>query len=164
MVETAAGSAVEAGAGSPAEATGGPAGAASTGAGAALDDRYGRSRQKGVDRRIGWVLAAALLLVGLAVLLFGNWQQADAVDARTIGYTINPDRTVEVRFDVSVAPGTPLVCAVEALSPSFAEVGWKAVELEPSEQRTRRVAETLVTTSEATTGHVKSCWVPISAD
>ncbi|WP_416445662.1 DUF4307 domain-containing protein [Leucobacter sp. HNU] len=56
-------------------------------------------------------------------------------------------------------PGTRVACAVEALSPSFATVGWKVVELPESQERTRRFSEELATTYAATAGQVKECWV-----
>ena len=55
--------------------------------------------------------------------------------------------------------GSDLACTLEALSPSFATVGGKVLELEPSQDRTRRFTEEVVTTSRATTGIVRACWI-----
>jgi hypothetical protein len=124
-----------------------------------LDERYGRGRRRRFDRRLGWGAAAVLLLAGLAVLLFSGWQNANTIEFRDLAYSVVDDRTVEIDFEVSAPPGTEVVCALEALSESYAQLGWRVHELPASEQRTRRFSDTLVTTGPATTGVVKSCWV-----
>ncbi|MGK0716359.1 DUF4307 domain-containing protein [Leucobacter sp. W1153] len=124
-----------------------------------IDERYGRRRQRGIDKRVGWILAGVALLTGLAVLLFGGWQDSSRVEFRDLAYSVESDREVSVSFEVTAPPRTELACALEALSPSFATVGWKVLELEPSPDRTRRFTDTLVTTSPATTGIVRSCWI-----
>lgn len=126
---------------------------------ALLDERYGRRRQRGIDRRLGWSVAGAALIVGLAVLLFGGWHSTSSIEFRDLSYDVVDARTVRVDFEVTAPPGSPVACAVEALSPSYATVGWKILELPVSEQRTRRFTETLVTSYEATTGALRSCWV-----
>lgn len=124
-----------------------------------IDERYGRGRQRGIDKRVGWILAAVLLLGGLAVLLFGGWQENSRVEFRDLAYSVKSDREVSVSFEVTAPAGAELACTLEALSTSFATVGWKVFELDPSADRTRRFTETLVTTSPATTGIVRSCWI-----
>jgi len=127
-------------------------------AAAALDERYGRSRQRGVDKRLGWGLAGAALLLGAAVVLFGGWQTSHTVESKVIHYEVQDPQTVLIEFQVSAPAGTPIACALEALSESYSTVGWKVVELPASEQRTRNLSETLATTYAATTGTVRSCW------
>lgn len=124
-----------------------------------IDERYGRGRQRGIDKRVGWILAGVALLSGAAVLLFGGWQQTSQVEFRDLSYSVESDRGVSVSFEVTAPAGAELACTLEALSPSFATVGWKVLELDPSADRTRRFTETLVTTSPATTGIVRSCWI-----
>ncbi|PII84473.1 hypothetical protein BMH32_01665 [Leucobacter sp. OLJS4] len=124
-----------------------------------LEDRYGRGTQRRFDRRFAWIIAGVLLLAGLGVLLFSGWQSGSQVEYRDIGAPHKGGSTVTVRFEVTAAPGTRVACAVEALSPSFATVGWKVVELPVSQERTRRFTEELATTYEATAGQVKECWV-----
>lgn len=124
-----------------------------------LDDRYGRSRQRGIDRRVGWVLAGAALLTGLAVLLFGGWHTSSTLEFRDLSYEVIDAAHVTVDFEVTAPRGSEVACAVEALSPSFATVGWRILELPTSDQRTRRFSETLVTSYEATTGALRSCWL-----
>lgn len=124
-----------------------------------LDERYGRGRGRRIDRRLGWGIAIGLLAAGLAVLLFSGWQAASTIEFRVLAYSVIDDRTVEVDFEVTAPPGSEVVCALEALSESHAQLGWKVHELPVSEQRTRRFTDTLVTTGPATTGIVKSCWI-----
>lgn len=124
-----------------------------------LDERYGRTRQRGIDRRLGWALAGIALLAGLAVVLFGGWQTASSIEFRVLHYEVVDERTVTVDYEVTAPAGARVACAAEALSPSYATVGWSVRELPESDQRTRRFTETLVTTYEATTGTLRSCWV-----
>lgn len=126
---------------------------------ALLDERYGRGRQRGIDRRLGWGIAGAALLLGLVVLLFGGWYSTSSIEFRDLSYDVVDARTVTVDFEVTAPAGAPVACALEALSPSYATVGWKILELPASEQRTRRFSETLVTSYEATTGALRNCWV-----
>jgi len=130
-----------------------------TGAAEALDERYGRTRQRGIDRRLAWTLGGLAVLAGLAVLIFGGWQRSSTVESRILHYRVMDARAVTVDFEVTAEPDAPVACALEALSPSFATVGWKIVELPQDQQRTRRFSETLLTTHGATTGTIRSCWV-----
>lgn len=124
-----------------------------------LDERYGRRRQRGVDARAGWIIAGLAVLGGLVFVIFGGWQQGSTVESRDLAYSVEDDRTVSVSFEVTAPPGSELACTLEALSPSFATVGWKVLELDPSADRTRRFTEEVVTTSRATTGIVRACWI-----
>ncbi|MBN9612811.1 MAG: DUF4307 domain-containing protein [Actinobacteria bacterium] len=123
-----------------------------------LDDRYGRTRRRGVDKRLGWGIAIGALLLGLAVLLFGGWQSSNTVEGKVIHYQVQDPRTVAVDFQVSAPTGTEVACALEALSKSYSTVGWKVVVLPPSDQLTRSISETMAPTYLATTGTVRSCW------
>lgn len=124
-----------------------------------LEERYGRGRQRGIDRRLGWGLAGAGVALGLVLLLFSGWQGASSVEYRDLHYEVIDARTVRVDFEVTAPSGAPVACALEALSTSFATVGWSVIELPVSDQRTRRFSETLITTYEGTTGTLRSCWI-----
>ncbi|CAG7613933.1 DUF4307 domain-containing protein [Leucobacter soli] len=124
-----------------------------------LDERYGRTRQRGIDRRVGWTLASAAVLLGTVVLFFSNWETAAGIEAKVVHYEVRDSRTVALDFDVTAPAGAPVACAIEALSESFATVGWRVLELPPSEQRTRSFTETITTTYPGTTARVHSCWI-----
>jgi hypothetical protein len=136
-------------------------GAAELGETAAIDARYGRTGiRRRRDRLILWILA------GLFVVVFGAWviwagldSVKPVIDARDIGYTINDEHSVSVTFEVSVPTGTATSCAVEALNESFTVVGWKVVDLPPSNQFTRTFTEQLHTSELSNTGLIYRCWL-----
>ena len=124
-----------------------------------LDERYGRRKQHGIDRRIAWIAGGALAALGLLVVFFGGWQTTSTIEYANLAYEVVDDRTVRVDAQITAPPGSQPVCALQALSTSRATVGWKIVELGSSDERTRRFETTLVTASPATTGSVRECWL-----
>ncbi|RZI82980.1 MAG: DUF4307 domain-containing protein [Microbacterium sp.] len=126
---------------------------------ALLDDRYGRTRSRG--RFLGWAVIGA---AALALLVYVAWstiaQSANSVDVDTTGYSHVDERTVSIDFQVTAAPGTTFVCALEAQDEEHGVVGWRVVEYPGSSERTRRLTEEIPTTAPATTGFVTSCWIP----
>ena len=131
----------------------------------ALEDRYGRGKKRGIDRRIAWGAGAVLLLSGLAVLLFGGGLQSSNIEFKVLSYEVDATAaSAMVDFQVSAKPGSEVACAVEALSESYATVGWKVISLPASDSRTQRLTESVVTTYPATTATLRSCWVLDRAD
>ncbi|MCA0380362.1 MAG: DUF4307 domain-containing protein [Actinobacteria bacterium] len=127
---------------------------------ALLDERYGRGRKRSFDKRFAWIAGGALVLAGLAFVLFGGWQQGSDLEFKDLHYSVISDSAVEVDVQVTAAADAEIVCAIEALSESHGTVGWKLVTLPSGDERTRRFESTVVTTSPATTGRVRSCWEP----
>ena len=133
---------------------------AATGAAA---DRYGTSRSKRLDRRLGWGLASVAVLGGLLFVIFGNWQQ-NTTEFQNIGFTLDKSgadigvHSATTKFEVNAEPGAHISCAVEALNTSKATVGWKVVDLPPTEGRAQTVTVKLVTVGPATAAHAKACW------
>ena len=126
-----------------------------------LAERYGRGP---VDRRRTrlWFAATA---VAFAVV-FGAWlwwgglsTPAAQLEARDAGYEVVDDRTVTVEWRLTVPPGTPAKCAVQAMNGRYEVVGWKIVDVPPSDQRTRLLSEQLQTTGRAETGLIYRCWL-----
>lgn len=124
-----------------------------------LEARYGTRRRARRDRRMVWVIAAALVLLGLIYLLFSGWQDANRVAFSDIGHTVVSDERVEVRFEVTAPAGSHLACAVEALSSSKGTVGWKVLTLDPVDEALQGVSTSLVTTQPPVTGSVSHCWI-----
>jgi hypothetical protein len=124
-----------------------------------LDDRYGGGRTRRIDKRVGWITAGALVLGGLAVLLFGGWQQGSDLEFKDLSYSIVDAHTVSIEAQVTAPADKTTLCVVEALSESYATVGWKLIELEPGDDRVRRFTSTVVTTAPATTGTLRECWI-----
>ena len=124
-----------------------------------LESRYGRTHRRRFDRWIAWGAVAVLLAIGLWVLFFGTWRAGASISFRDIGYSVIDYRSVRVDFEVTAPAGSDVLCALESVSTSHAQVGWRVLELPASEQRIRHFSETLVTTGLATTGYVKNCWI-----
>ncbi|GAA1326131.1 DUF4307 domain-containing protein [Leucobacter albus] len=126
-------------------------------------DRYGASRSKRWDRRVGWTLASVAIVVGVLVIAFGNWRQS-TTEFQNIGFTLNNDSgdaeifSATTRFEVNAEPGARVSCAVEALNTSKATVGWKVVDLPVIDSRSQTVSVDIVTLGPATAAHAKACW------
>ena len=147
-----------------ADAAASEAAAASASAGSAdqrqaLEDRYGTGRRRSIDRRFAWIAAALLVLAGIGFLLFSGWQNTNRVSWQDIGFTRASDFSLDVKFEVSAPPRTPVACAVEALNEAKATVGWKIVELPLTDEHTHAVTTRLITTNPATAATARECWV-----
>ncbi|MGZ0710395.1 DUF4307 domain-containing protein (plasmid) [Coraliomargarita sp. W4R53] len=123
-----------------------------------LDERYGRSTP--LRQRI--TIAIAIVVGAVAVVALG-WMvvagTADAADADATGFEVVDEHSVTLRFQVTVAPGKDVVCAIEAQDEDFGVVGWRVVSITASDSASREFSETIPTTALATTGFVNSCWV-----
>lgn len=127
-----------------------------------LDARYGRStRSRRVENRVLWTLG------GIIAVVFGAWVVLVAFDGTSasletndVAHEIVDEHSVRVSFSLNVAPGTATTCAVQALNEDHAIVGWKIVEIPPSEDRNRVISETVLTSQQSNTGLVYSCWLP----
>jgi hypothetical protein len=124
--------------------------------------RYGRTPRARRRRLALGVLAAAGVLVAVVawVIWVGLFGPSASLESRDLGYANdNPDGSVDISFEVTVDAGTPVSCALQALNGKFAIVGWKIVDLPPSEQRTRAFAENVRVTEPAVTGLIYRCWL-----
>ncbi|WOF24373.1 DUF4307 domain-containing protein [Microbacterium betulae] len=124
-----------------------------------LDERYGRTPRR--VRRTAWVVGG---LLAAAVVGWFSWstatEAAGTVDFDDRGFTVLGDHEVSVSFQVTSTVDRPIACALEALDVEFGVVGWRIVEYPVSETVTTVYTESVATVAEATTGIVKSCWVP----
>ena len=127
-----------------------------------VDERYGRSRNRRVDRIIIFSTVGAVLAGVLVWALFGGWGgNAVSVSYKDLGFTIEAEQ-VTVRYQVSAPANSPVACALESLSESFASVAWRVVEIEPSDQITRSFSDTMRTIREPNSAYVVRCWIPES--
>lgn len=120
-------------------------------------DRYGRRPSQGRRRAVvaGLGVLAAL---GVAVVVAIGLRMADQpVRTQTVGYQVHDAGSVEVVFDVTMAPGSAARCTVEALNLRHAQVGVRDVEVGPSDVPTQRVTALVATSEEAVTGVVDRC-------
>jgi hypothetical protein len=126
----------------------------------AVAERYGRTR---ADRRrrltLGVAAAAGVLAVVVAwVVWVGLLSPTANLETRNTGYATHAD-SVDIRFEVTTDPGTPVSCALQALNEQFAIVGWKVVELPTGDDRTRAFVENVRVTEPAVTGLIYRCWL-----
>jgi hypothetical protein len=109
---------------------------------------------RGAKVAIGAALAAA---VAMTAWFAFSQQQAHPVDYDEVGFHVNDAESVDVTFQVHMPAGTTAVCTIEALSPSFAQVGTLDVEVGPSQDLTSVYEVTVGTSQEATSGVVAGC-------
>ena len=125
-----------------------------------LDERYGRSPSgKGRQRGFAWIVGGVFGLVFLAWVVWAGLDAAGpGIEVRNTAHSVVDERAVSVTFELSAGVGTTTYCAVQALNDTFAVVGWKVVEIPPSERRTRTFTQSVTTVEKASTGLIYRCW------
>ena len=126
-----------------------------------LDKRYGRTPGTRLrERRVLWIVAGAFAVVLTAWVVWAGLDGAGpSIEARDTRHSIIDENSISVTFEVSLPTGTPSSCAVQALNESFTVVGWKVIDLPPSDQYTRSFTEVLHTTELSNTGLIYRCWL-----
>ena len=126
-----------------------------------LEARYGRAPGKRRrDRRSLWLLAGGFAIVLAAWVIWAGLDGGAAViETRDTRHSIMDENSVSVTFEVSMPTGTPASCAIAALNESFTVVGWKVIDLPPSDRYTRSFTEIVRTTELSNTGLVYRCWL-----
>jgi hypothetical protein len=126
-----------------------------------LDERYGRTRGSASRTRlIAIVVGAAFAVVLVAWVVWGGLLAPDAeLNVEDTGHVVVDETTVDVRFQLTVEPGTATRCAVQALNAGFSIVGWKIVDVPASDERIRALVETVHTTELGVTGLIYRCWL-----
>lgn len=127
-----------------------------------LDERYGRTPGADKRTRTQMIIAGVIFaLVFTAWVVWGGLSGTNAsLETRDLGYSAATETTIDVRWDVSAAPGAEVTCALQALNASFGIVGWKIVELGASTERTRVFVDTIRTAEPAVTALPYRCWLP----
>ena len=127
-----------------------------------LDERYGRTPDSERRTRTLMIIAGVIFsLIFTAWVVWGGLSGTNAeLETRDLGYSNVTETSIDVRWEISVAPGADVSCAIQALNESFGIVGWKVVDLPPSTERTRVFSETLRTAEQAVTGLPYRCWLP----
>ena len=126
-----------------------------------IEARYGRTPRRQRRTRLLAIIAGAgvLIVVAAWVVWVGLFGPAAGLGSRDLGYVIDGDSAVEVRYEVTVDAGDSASCALQALNSDFGIVGWKVVAIPPSDQGTRQFRETLATSETAVTGLIYRCWL-----
>lgn len=130
-----------------------------------LNSRYGRTAARSRRSRIIAIAAGAAVVVAVVswVIWVGLFSPGASLDSRDLGYSEiageNGGEAIEVRYEVTTDAGASVSCALQALSRDFAIVGWKVIELPPSDTRTRQFREVVRTSEPAVTGVIYRCWL-----
>jgi hypothetical protein len=131
-----------------------------------LDARYGRRPGDRRRRRVIAIVAAIATAVVVVcwVVWVGLFEPTARIQTQDVGYSqtfdgVQRDDLIEVRFQLSVDPGTETRCALQALDSRFDIVGWRVVDIPASDDRTRSFAEDVRTMRPSETGLIYSCWV-----
>lgn len=126
-----------------------------------LDSRYGRTPERQRRIRLIAILAGVgvLVVVTAWVLWVGLLGPSASLGSRDLGYQLDGDSAIEVRYEVTMDAGQSASCALEALNSDFGIVGWKVVDIPASQTTTRQFRETLATSEPAVTGLIYRCWL-----
>ncbi|MEP7762991.1 DUF4307 domain-containing protein [Sanguibacter sp. 25GB23B1] len=120
-------------------------------------DRYGTTRRPTNPV----VLRVLLAGVAVAVLALVAWmafaQEGNDVRGRDVGYSVTSPEVVEITFDVAKPKDATVVCTLEALNSSYAQVGTREVTIGPSTLAEARFTTEIATSEEAVTAVVESC-------
>ena len=123
--------------------------------------RYGLSERSVTRNKFLGVLAgvgAAIVLV--AWLWWAGLAQPNAqFETRDLGWQEVDERTISVSFQVTVEPGTPMSCAIQALNAQYGIVGWVIADIPPAMERTRVFSQEVRTSETAVTGLLYRCWL-----
>jgi hypothetical protein len=127
-----------------------------------LNARYGRTANR---RRRNIIFAIAF--GGAIVIVFGAWaiwvglfQPTASIDFDSTGQSAVSSNELKVTWQLSVDPGTPAACAIQALDVNFGIVGWKIVSLPASSDRSRSLSTVVRTAQHAVEGNIYQCWIP----
>jgi hypothetical protein len=125
-----------------------------------LAERYGRTKRDNRRTRIWAIgLAVAIAAVFAAWAIWaGLFQPTASIEATDVGNSRVSDTAIQVRWELSVNPGTSAKCAVQALNSDFGIVGWKIVSIPPSDARSRTLSEVVRTAEPSLSGLIYRCW------
>ncbi|GAA3873335.1 hypothetical protein GCM10022381_15400 [Leifsonia kafniensis] len=126
-----------------------------------IDERYGRTPTRRLrDRRLLWVFGGIFAVVLVAWVVWAGFDAPSSViETRDTRHEILDANSVKVTFEVSLPANTAASCAVEALNEGFTIVGWKVIDLPPSDSYTRSFTEVVRTTELSNTGLIYRCWL-----
>jgi hypothetical protein len=119
--------------------------------------RYGPEPTRARRARRALVVATgAVIVIGVMVWLAYGTTRND-VSWEDVGYKVQGDERVDVRFRVTKNPAATAECTLQALNRGFAEVGVVTVTVGPADTRTQDVTASVATQERAVTGVVDSC-------
>ena len=124
------------------------------------EDRYGSNKLSRRNKILGVSIAGLMLLGGVTFLATGGMpSDAKEIEFRDIIIKVEDENQATLTYEVTTGANKDIVCAIDALSPSYATVGIKFVEIPASETRTRVFTESVRTAHLSTTITVRHCWI-----
>lgn len=130
-----------------------------------LAARYGAPRRR-LTRRTARLVIVAALVVAVAIagwLTYTSNAAGGGVASKDIGFSTPDAWHAEVDFQISKDASATAVCAIRALAEDFAIVGYKEVEIGPTDgakgKTTTLQRVPLRTETAAVSGVVDSCWL-----
>ena len=126
-----------------------------------LAERYGRTPRNARRTKIwAFVFGGAIVVVFAAWAIWaGLFQPTAAIETTAVGNIRVSDTAIRVKWELSVDPGRSTSCAVQALNSDFAIVGWKIIQVPPSESRSRTLSQVVRTSEPALSGLIYRCWL-----
>jgi hypothetical protein len=122
-----------------------------------FEQRYGVGTTRRKDRVFAIIIGSLALVAFLVWALIFTIDDAQKINTRDVGFTVNDEFSTEVVFEVTRQPGQKVICDVQVLSQSYSVVGFKTIAVEPSGNPSVVVSTVVNTTELGTTGLVDSC-------
>ncbi|MEN5073466.1 DUF4307 domain-containing protein [Isoptericola cucumis] len=122
-------------------------------------DRYGTRAPRRRSGRGRTVAVVAGLAAAVAVVAWFSFDQSrdQPVSFDAVGFEVQGPERTDITFQVHMPPGTTAVCTVDALAPSYAQVGTLDVPVGPADESTSTYTVQIRTSEEATTAVVADC-------
>lgn len=128
---------------------------------ATIAARYGRTPAKRSRQRKLYIAVSAvvaLVVIGW-VLWAGLGQSAGTIEAKDTGATVLNERSVSIRYRVSMPVGSTAKCALQVQNYSHGIVGWRITEITASTRYTTSHTAVLLSSEPAVTGLIYRCWL-----
>ncbi|MBC7725790.1 MAG: DUF4307 domain-containing protein [Burkholderiaceae bacterium] len=126
-----------------------------------IDERYGRTpSRRRATQRFAWVAAIGFAVVLVAWVVWGGLDNTSSgVDAVDTQHSVIDSHSVSVGWQITMAAGQSAKCAIQAQNEAHSIVGWRIVDVPPSDQRTRAFSAVVSTAELAVTGLIYRCWL-----
>lgn len=119
-----------------------------------MRERYGSKPPMGRTLKRALAFGGIAMLAGFVAVITAVTY--NPVSHQDFSFVVE-DWSTEIEFEVSKPPERTVICELQALSEQFAIVGFKSIEIGPTEVRTTRYRVALNTIQRATTGLVSEC-------
>jgi hypothetical protein len=122
-----------------------------------LRERYGQ-KAAADPKRFRLFAIVGVTLMTITAMWFG-FANHSTISHQDVGFRVISEWETEVDFEITKPTDVSVICSLEALNNSYLSVGYKEVEIGPSDSRTNRFTVSVLTTERAVTGLVDECRV-----